>query len=70
MVCKTFMRRFDPDPRLHKISYLKVPPTPPAKFCGDFCGGNLRPTSTLTVAACLLVWCLIWFADEARYQAD
>jgi hypothetical protein len=45
-VCKTFMRRFDPDPRLHKINNFKIPPTPSAKCCGDFCGGNLRATST------------------------
>jgi hypothetical protein len=42
-VCKTFMRRFDPDPRLQIFqshgSYMNEAPT---MNCGDFCGDSLH----------------------------
>ena len=41
-VCKTFMRRFDPDPRLHNLNNLRTTESFIEISCGRFCGHMIR----------------------------
>src|SRR5271170_2646885 len=41
-VCKTFMRRFDPDPRLQFFNNLRRFHNNRKVHCGDFCGDSVH----------------------------